>query len=174
MFNLDNISFDKCIKCTVCTVYCPVARATHHFPGPKQSGPDAERLRIKNRRLLDESAKYCSNCKRCEIACPSNVKIADIIQSTKWKYFKKKFRIRDYFLSRTDLVGGFATRFSFFINSVTGFFPFKFILDKFLKIPSQRVFPKYANGTFRGWFRKQAKTQGSFERKSNIFSRMLC
>ena len=77
MINLENISFDHCIKCTVCTAYCPVARATHLYPGPKQSGPDTERLRIKNPNLLDESLKYCNNCKRCEIACPSDVKIAD-------------------------------------------------------------------------------------------------
>jgi glycerol-3-phosphate dehydrogenase subunit C len=165
MLNLENISFDHCIKCTVCTVYCPVARATHFFPGPKQSGPDSERLRIKNRRLLDKSVAYCSNCKRCEIACPSSVKIADIIQSSKWKYFKKRFRVRDYFLARTDLLGGLATRFSFLVNSITGFFPVKLILDKFLNIPSKRIFPKYANGTFNGWYKKQKQSQESFKRK---------
>ena len=36
MIQLDNISFDHCIKCTVCTAYCPVARATIRFPGPKR------------------------------------------------------------------------------------------------------------------------------------------
>ncbi len=162
MINLENISFDHCIKCTVCTVYCPVARVTHHFPGPKQSGPDTERLRIKNPELLDESLKYCTNCKRCEIACPSNVKIADIIQSSKWKYFKTKFRIRDFFLARTDLMGGLATRFSFFVNFFTGFFPVKFFLDRFLLIPSGRVFPKYARGTFQQWFKKQRKQQEKY------------
>jgi glycerol-3-phosphate dehydrogenase subunit C len=165
MINLDNISFDHCIKCTVCTVYCPVARATHFFPGPKQSGPDSERLRLKNPKLLDQSLKYCSNCKRCEIACPSNVKIADIIQSSKWKYFKSRFRLRDYFLARTDLLGGIATRFSFFVNIMTGFFLLKLILDKFLMIPSKRIFPKYASGTFRGWYNKQKESQETFKKK---------
>jgi glycerol-3-phosphate dehydrogenase subunit C len=169
MLNIDNISFDHCIKCTVCTVYCPVARATHFFPGPKQSGPDSERLRIKNPKLLDESLKYCSNCKRCEIACPSNVKIADIIQSSKWKYFKKRFRIRDYFLARTDLLGGLATRFSFLVNFTAGFFPFKFILDKLLSIPSKRIFPEYASGTFHGWYRKQNKSQETFKKRVIYF-----
>ena len=83
MIDLDNISFDHCIKCTVCTIYCPVARATHHFFGPKQCGPDAERLRIKNPELVDATLTYCTNCKRCEVACPSEVKIADIIQTAK-------------------------------------------------------------------------------------------
>ncbi|MFH0975320.1 MAG: anaerobic glycerol-3-phosphate dehydrogenase subunit GlpC [Spirochaetota bacterium] len=169
MLNIDNISFDHCIKCTVCTVYCPVARATHLFPGPKQSGPDAERLRIKDPRLVDKSLGFCSNCKRCEIACPSGVKIADIIQSSKWKYFKKKFRIRDYFLSRTDLLGSIATRFSSIVNFITGLYPVKLILDIFLKIPSKRIFPEYAAGTFHDWHNRQREHQERYKNKVLYF-----
>ncbi len=169
MIRLENISFDHCIKCTVCTVYCPVARATHHFPGPKQCGPDSERLRIKNPELLDDSLKYCTNCKRCEIACPSGVKIADIIQSSKWRYFKKVFRIRDYLLARTDLMGGVATRINYLVNFFTGLTIAKLFLDMFLKIPSQRSFPRYARGTFQGWFRRQRRSQDAFAEKVVYF-----
>ena len=45
----------------------------------KQSGPDGERLRLKSAELYDEALKYCTNCKRCEVACPSDVKIGDLI-----------------------------------------------------------------------------------------------
>ena len=38
MVNLENISFDHCIKCTVCTIYCPVARVTHLYPAPSSPG----------------------------------------------------------------------------------------------------------------------------------------
>ncbi len=169
MIKLENISFDHCIKCAVCTVYCPVARATHLFPGPKQSGPDTERLRMKNPDLLDESLKYCTNCKRCEIACPSGVKIADIIQSSKWKYFKRTIRIRDYLLARTDLLGGLACRVHLFVNFFTGFYPVKLVMEKFLKIPSERVFPKYARGTFQGWYRKRRKSQERYPEKVVYF-----
>lgn len=34
-------NFEQCIKCTVCTVYCPAAAANPLFPGPKQAGPTA-------------------------------------------------------------------------------------------------------------------------------------
>jgi glycerol-3-phosphate dehydrogenase subunit C len=169
MIKLENISFDHCIKCTVCTIYCPVARATHHFPGPKQSGPDTERLRIKSPELLDDSLKYCTNCKRCEIACPSNVKIADIIQSSKWRYFKSTFRIRDFFLARTDLMGSVATRVSYLVNFFIKLPPAKFFLDRFLKIPSERRFPKYARGTFRSWYKKRVKEQEAFAEKAVYF-----
>ena len=67
-------SFESCIKCTACTAVCPVSRQNPNYPGPKQSGPDGERLRLKSAELYDEALKYCTNCKRCEIACPSDVK----------------------------------------------------------------------------------------------------
>ena len=129
MIDLENISFDHCIKCTVCTAYCPVARVTHLYPGPKQSGPDVERLRIKNPKLVDASLKYCNNCKRCEIACASDVKIADIIGSAKWKYSKKRFSLRDILLSRTDLMGSVSTFFSPIVNFFTKLSVVKIFLD---------------------------------------------
>ena len=84
-------NFEQCIKCTVCTVYCPVAAVNPLYPGPKQSGPDGERLRLKRPEFYDEALKYCLNCKRCEVACPSNVRIGDIIQSARIKFSKKSF-----------------------------------------------------------------------------------
>ena len=169
MIQLENISFDHCIKCTVCTIYCPVARATHLFPGPKQSGPDSERLRIKNPDLVDESLKYCSNCKRCEIACPSDVKIADLIQDARWHYLRKKFRLRDYFMSHTDLVGSMATMLSFLANFAMGLSVTRFVMDLVLKIPMRRVFPRYNATTFRRWFKKIAPSQKKYPRKVVYF-----
>ena len=84
--NVSDNNFEQCIKCTVCTVYCPVAAVNPDFPGPKQAGPDGERLRLKKNNFYDETLKYCLNCKRCEVACPSNVKIGDIIQAARIKY----------------------------------------------------------------------------------------
>ena len=28
--------FDQCIKCTICTVYCPVIPVDFNFPGPRE------------------------------------------------------------------------------------------------------------------------------------------
>lgn len=155
MIKLKNISFDHCIKCTICTIYCPVARVSS-FPGPKQSGPDAERLRIKNPELIDSSLKFCSNCKRCEIACPSDVKIADIIQGAKWKYVREQwFRPRDFVLSRTDMLGKFATTFNLIINLFTRLGIIKLILDLFFRIPFERALPAYEKGTFEKLFKKK-------------------
>ena len=68
--NISANNFEQCIKCTVCTVYCPVVPVNPNYPGPKQAGPDGERLRLKRGEFFDEALKYCLNCKRCEVACP--------------------------------------------------------------------------------------------------------
>lgn len=78
--------FESCIKCTVCTTVCPVSGVNPRYPGPKQAGPDGERLRLKDAALYDDALKYCINCKRCEVACPSDVKIGDIIQRARAQY----------------------------------------------------------------------------------------
>ena len=87
-------SFDQCIKCTVCTVYCPVAKANPNYPGPKQCGPDGERLRIKSAEFYDDMLKLCTNCKRCETACPSGVKIGDMIAVARSKHAKHALHIK--------------------------------------------------------------------------------
>ena len=107
--NISDNNFEQCIKCTVCTVYCPVAAVNPDYPGPKQAGPDRERLRLKKFGFYDETLKYCINCKRCEVACPSNVKIGDIIQAARIKFSKKKPGVRDFILANTDLVGTLST-----------------------------------------------------------------
>ncbi len=45
--NISDNNFEQCIKCTICTVYCPVTPVNPDFPGPKQAGPDGERYRLK-------------------------------------------------------------------------------------------------------------------------------
>ena len=58
-------NFEQCLKCSICTVYCPVAAVNPAYPGPKQAGPDGERYRLKSPVFFDESLKKCLNCKRC-------------------------------------------------------------------------------------------------------------
>lgn len=155
-------SFENCIKCTVCTTYCPVAKVNPSYPGPKQAGPDGERLRLKDPLLYDDALKYCTNCKRCEVACPSDVKIGDIIQRAKANYSQHKPTLRDAILSHTDLMGTLSTPFAPIVNMTTGLKPVRKLLDKALKIDHRRELPKYSLGTFRHWYKKQAAEQTKF------------
>lgn len=167
--NISDNNFEQCIKCTVCTVYCPVAAVNPDYPGPKQAGPDGERLRLKKPNFYDEALKYCINCKRCEVACPSNVRIGDIIQAARIKYSEKKPKLRDFILANTDLVGTLSTPFAPIVNTTLGLKPVKSILDGVLKIDHRRTFPKYAFGTFESWYKKQAVSQKNFPKQVSYF-----
>ena len=167
--NISDNNFEQCIKCTICTVYCPVAAVNPNYPGPKQAGPDGERLRLKKFNLYDESLKYCINCKRCEVACPSNVKIGDIIQAARIKYSKKQPKLRDYILANTDLVGTLSTPFAPIVNTTLGLKPVKAILDGVMKIDHRRTFPKYAFGTFESWYKKVAEKQAAYPSQVSYF-----
>ncbi|MGG2143058.1 anaerobic glycerol-3-phosphate dehydrogenase subunit GlpC [Symbiopectobacterium sp. RP] len=166
---LNDTSFDNCIKCTVCTTYCPVSRVNPLYPGPKQAGPDGERLRLKDPALYDEALKYCTNCKCCEVACPSDVKIGDIIQRAKARYNPHRPSLRDTILSHTDLMGTVSTPFAPLVNTATGLKPVRQLLDKALKIDHRRQLPKYSFGTFRRWYRQQAEAQKQFSEQIAYF-----
>lgn len=167
--NISDNNFEQCIKCTICTVYCPVAAVNPAYPGPKQAGPDGERLRLKKFDFYDEALKYCINCKRCEVACPSNVKIGDIIQSARIKYSDKKPRFRDFILANTDLVGSLSTPLAPIVNMTLGMKPVKAVLDGVMKIDHRRSFPKYAFGTFESWYKKQAEKQAAYPEQVSYF-----
>ncbi|HPZ09827.1 MAG TPA: anaerobic glycerol-3-phosphate dehydrogenase subunit C [Candidatus Eremiobacteraeota bacterium] len=73
-----NHNLDHCLKCSICHTQCPVISFYLSFPGPKQLGPELERLRLargeKEFSEIDNVLSYCMNCKRCDIACPHGVK----------------------------------------------------------------------------------------------------
>lgn len=155
--NISFNNFEQCIKCTICTVYCPVVSVNPAFPGPKQAGPDGERLRLKNKFFFDENLKFCMNCKRCEVACPSGVKIADLIHSARRNYDKQFPELRDVVLANTDLMGKLARPAAPLVNSLISTKPAKVVMDVMLDIDRNRAFPKYQSRGFRGWFKKEAR-----------------
>jgi glycerol-3-phosphate dehydrogenase subunit C len=83
------MNFEHCIRCTICVENCPVLRVNPDFPGPKQAGPDAQRFRSDREKADDEWVLLCSQCKRCEMACPCGVEPAQIILRAQQKYGQK-------------------------------------------------------------------------------------
>lgn len=168
--NISENNFEQCIKCTVCTVYCPVVPVNPKYPGPKQAGPDGERLRLKRGTFFDEALKYCLNCKRCEVACPSNVKIGDIIQLARIKYSKKKPSLRDTILANTDVVGTMSSAFAPIVNTTLSLKSVKLLMDSVLKVDHRRSFPKYSGEKFVTWFKKNAAArQDDFKHHVSFF-----
>lgn len=168
--NMSENDFEQCLKCSICTVYCPVSNADPTYPGPKQAGPDGERFRLKDKKFFDEALKMCLNCKRCEVACPSNVKIGDIIQAARIKYSTHKPNLRDRMLANTDFVGTIANKVAPIVNSTLGLKPTKVILHEMFGINKQRQFPSYTSMKFETWFKKEAEAnQNQYNRHVSYF-----
>ena len=155
-------NFEECTKCTVCTAYCPVLGVNPLYPGPKQAGPDGERLRLKDPYFFNYALKYCMNCKRCEVACPSGVNVADLIQAARIKYENTKPKLRDVILANTDFMGTLARPFAPIVNGVTGLGITKSVLDATMKIDRHRTFPKYSARSFERWLGRRMKEQAEF------------
>jgi len=153
--SLSENNFEQCTKCSICTVYCPVAAVTTDYPGPKQAGPDGERYRLKDARYFDKALKMCLNCKRCEVACPSGVRIADIIQHARMSHGGRA-SLRDTMLANTDVVGTMATMVAPVTNFTLGLKPVKAIMDSVMAIDKHRTFPAYSGTKFTTWYKRHA------------------
>jgi len=163
-------NFEQCLKCRICENFCPVMPVNTAYPGPKQSGPDGERHRLKDAANFDAALKYCLNCKRCEVACPSGVKIGDIIQSARIKYGKKRPKLRDMMLASTDFMGSIATAFAPVVNFTLALKPVKYLMDAIIAIDKHRQFPTYACKTFEQWYHKTASwNQGKYKKHISYF-----
>lgn len=165
--NLGN--FQDCLKCNICAEVCPMMEANPLYPGPKQAGPDELRYRIKDSAFFDNALKYCLNCKRCEVACPSGVKVGDIVARAKIKYGHSQHKMRDLMLSSTDLVGGMATTFAPIVNLALSLDITKNVLDSTFGVSAHASMPKYASKRFEQWFKKVKVHQEGYSRFVEYF-----
>ena len=165
--NLGN--FQDCLKCNICAEVCPMMEANPLYPGPKQAGPDELRYRIKDSAFFDNALKYCLNCKRCEVACPSGVKVGDIVARAKIKYGHSQHKMRDLMLSSTDMVGGMATTFAPIVNLALSLDITKSVLDSTFGVSAHASMPKYASKRFEQWFKKVKAHQEGYSRFVEYF-----
>ncbi|MCR5352489.1 MAG: anaerobic glycerol-3-phosphate dehydrogenase subunit C [Bacteroidales bacterium] len=168
-YTISRYNFEECTKCTVCTVYCPVLQVNPFYPGPKQAGPDGERLRLKDPFFFNYALKYCLNCKRCEVACPSGVHVAGLIQAARIKYGQDKPTLRDRILASTDLVGTLARPVAPLVNALTDLTVTRRALDTTLQIDHRRMFPKYSGQSFEAWLRRRAREQAAYPEQVAYF-----
>ena len=155
--NISSHELEQCMKCSICTVYCPVSAVEPQYPGPKHAGPDLMRYRMKDEHFFNDNLKMCLNCKRCEVACPNGVKIGDIIQEARIKYSSHGPSLRDRMLANTDFVGTMATLAAPLVNFSLG-------IDK------HRTFPSYSSQKFETWFKKEAaEKQKNFSKFVSYF-----
>jgi len=100
-------TLDECIKCNVCTSYCPVSAVTDLFPGPKYVGPQAQRFReTEQAHTPDHSVDYCSGCRVCNEVCPSGVKIAELNARARAQIAAEQgIPLRNRLLGRNETLG---------------------------------------------------------------------
>lgn len=158
---------DSCYKCSVCDTDCPVAAVDDEFPGPKFQGPEQWRLRRKEDVDIDSSVMSCSNCMRCDRACPSGVPLSRMHNEARSLYVSENVSklSREYWrnrlLSNYGTMAQFGSRFPRLTNAMLGNSAVKWINEQILGITAEREFPAFATQTFRSWWDEKGGDEGS-------------
>jgi glycerol-3-phosphate dehydrogenase subunit C len=144
--------FQHCIRCTVCVANCPVFKVNPAFPGPKQSGPDAELFRSDDEISIDRWIRLCSQCKRCDVACPYGVNPPEIILREQTRYGMGHFRPLAYRLFANNYwLGALNSIIAPVVNILTPRAVVKRVLQVF-GISTAIPFPKYrVHSMNRSW-----------------------
>lgn len=93
-----------------------------NFPGPKYLGPELQRLYLTNdasetRFTVDRELAFCTNCKRCDAACPHGVTPASFnLRNRAYLKLPLKVRIRDWVLAHNYYWGRAGKRFAPLVN----------------------------------------------------------
>jgi len=156
--NVDH-SLDECIKCNICTSYCPVSAVTDLFPGPKYVGPQAQRFRENGQPLSpDHGVDYCSGCRVCNEVCPTGVKIAEINARARAAIVRDRgIPLRNRLLGRNELLGKAGSIAPALANFALHN-PFsRFMAEKVMGIARHAPLPTWSTtGTFRDWLNRTA------------------
>lgn len=147
---------DACYKCSTCDSACPVAAVDESFPGPKFLGPEQWRLTRKSDETFDDATMKCSNCFRCDGACPSNVNLSRMHNESKAAYVTENgLPLRNRLLANYGRLARVASTFPRLANIVMQSRFTRWFNDRFLGIAAERTFPTFADQTFRAWWRER-------------------
>ncbi|EMA01318.1 anaerobic glycerol-3-phosphate dehydrogenase subunit C [Haloferax denitrificans] len=162
---------DNCYKCTACDVSCPVAEVDDEFPGPKFQGPEQWRLKRKEDEAVDDSIMSCSNCMRCDDACPSGVPLSQMHNTARGEYVDEEMDklsreyIRNRILANYGTLAQLGAMFPRLANAVMGNSVVQRINEKVLGVTAERDFPEFATQTFREWWNERGGPQVRSEEK---------
>lgn len=165
-------TLDECIKCNICTSYCPVAAVTDLFPGPKYAGPQAERFREKGQHHSpDHSVDYCSGCRVCNEVCPSGVKIAEINARARAQMAAENgIPFRNKLLGRNELLGKLGNIFPQLTNLAVHNPVSAIVAEKIFGVASGAPLPRWStSGTFAKWIKKSQASRLKVEKKVAYF-----
>ena len=144
----DDISLDNCLKCADCNTACPMVTAHPAYPGPKRLGPELERMRREGIECDTDWLEYCLGCHRCDLACPNEVNVSELIARAKATHKKTPVRkMRDWWFARPALLGKLMTIAPGISNFALGLHPVRGAMSGIMKITPERSFPSYTKSS---------------------------
>ncbi|HUX98490.1 MAG TPA: heterodisulfide reductase-related iron-sulfur binding cluster [Candidatus Deferrimicrobium sp.] len=107
---------NRCIDCYTCNLACPIYNFTHkEVDSPNSRIHIAKRIFNKEKIVPDEfEAIYnCPKCEKCELTCPSDIKISKIVGKAREELFKQGYelvpghqKLRDSIIQNRNSVKG--------------------------------------------------------------------
>ena len=162
---------DSCYKCSTCDTNCPVAEVDDDFPGPKFQGPEQWRLKQNEDDYgVDDSVMDCSNCMRCDDACPSGVPLSQMHNTARGEYVAEEMSKTSVEYWRNRVLANYrtsawlASQVPSVANFAMNFGPARWLMEKTMGITAEYEFPGFAAETFRDWWAREGAAAGSRER----------
>ncbi|MBB1517309.1 anaerobic glycerol-3-phosphate dehydrogenase subunit C [Tessaracoccus sp. MC1679] len=151
---LQRMSLDMCVKCTICETSCPVSAVTPLFSGPKFVGPQAERFR--DDESVDHSVDYCSSCGTCSVVCPQGVNVAEL-NSLARAVMKAEdgVPVRDKMITQTVLMGKAMTPIAPIANAVLGNKAARYAMEKVVGVHRDAPMPTARGESLHKWLKKR-------------------
>jgi glycerol-3-phosphate dehydrogenase subunit C len=145
-----DFAIDNCLKCSMCNTACPVYSVYPRYPGPKRLGPELERMRLEGVSADTPWVEYCLGCHRCDLACPNQVKVSEMIARAKAEHRKPFTRaLRDWWFARPGLLGRLTTIAPAVSNFALSLKPMRWLMSRFMQVTPERRFPAYAKPNLR-------------------------
>ena len=166
------LTLDECVKCNICTSYCPVAAVTELFPGPKYVGPQAQRFRENDQpHTPDHSVDYCSGCRVCNEVCPTGVRIAEINARARAQIVEDQgIPLRNRLLGRNELLGKVGSIAPPLANFGLHNPLSRILAEKVMGIARHAPLPHWSTeGTFGDWMKRTAAQRLKSEKKVVYF-----
>lgn len=149
-------AYDACLKCSICELHCPVLRVSPRFPGPKNGGPGAARLRAAALPVTEAGLDLCLGCRTCDVVCPSGLHPAALVNQARINRVRRRgLSLRDWLLTRSELLGRAGTALPRLTNAALASRPVRWAMDRTLGLDRRRPLPRYPRSTFRSWFSRR-------------------
>jgi glycerol-3-phosphate dehydrogenase subunit C len=154
-------SMDRCTKCGLCQLYCPVSAATDRFPGPKYTGPQAERFRVIEA-VREAAPALCSGCGVCTSVCPNDVAITDIIAIAKAEAVSREggVPLRQRLVNRPDVIGRLGGLWPRLANAILSSRLLRGLAEGLTGIHRKAPLPGIQGPAFRRWLARRAQPEG--------------